>query len=93
MSHLKQRVQHHWRDETLTPQGMLLLVFSYSRITRQVSVKAQLHVGLNESGACECMTGLSVLVDVEPVIEFKALSLPLPWLGLFSRCQDPSDAA
>lgn len=41
-------------------------------------MKAQLHVSLSDSGACGCMTGLSVPVDVGPVIEFKALSHATP---------------
>lgn len=62
-------------------------------LPEQISVKAQLHVGLRDSEAYKCMTGSSAPAGAGLSLGFKLLRLPLPQPGPFPRCQGPSVAA
>lgn len=53
------------------PSRNAALHLSSYRITEQVSVKAQLLVGLSESGAYKCMAGSSVPAGVGLLLGFK----------------------
>lgn len=77
----------------LFPQGMLLFICPPVGLPQQVSVKAQLHVGLRDSKAYKCMTGSSAPAGAGLSLGFKLLGLPLPQPGPFPRCQGPSVAA
>lgn len=77
----------------LFPQGMLLFTCPPIGLPQQVSVKAQLHVGLRDSKAYKCMTGSSAPAGAGLSLGFKLLRLPLPQLGPFPRCQGSSVAA
>lgn len=74
------------------PQGMPLFICPPIGLPQQVSVKAQLHVGLRDSEAYKCMTGSSAPAGAGLSLGFKLLRLPLPQPGPFPRCQGPSVA-
>lgn len=74
------------------PQGMPLFICPPIGLPQQVSVKAQLHVGLRDSEAYKCMTGSSAPAGAGLSLGFKPLRLPLPQSGPFPRCQGPSVA-